>query len=118
MNDWQEAGKPLSNTGTMSVLELKGKLDKGEVALLDVREPNEWKEEGVVEGATRIFFADLPEKAGLLPKDKPIAVTCSVGNRSSIAVSLLEMGDIRNVINVLGGMTAWTNLGYPVTWDL
>jgi hydroxyacylglutathione hydrolase len=118
MNEWQETGKPLSSTRTMSVLELKDKLDMGEVALLDVREPNEWKEEGVVEGATRIFFADLPEKAGFLPRDKPIAVTCSVGNRSSIAASLLERGDFRNISNVLGGMNAWTNLGYPVKRDL
>ena len=50
---------------------------------------------------------------GSLPKDKPIAVTCSVGNRSSIAVSILERAGFKNVSNVLGGMTAWTNLGYP-----
>ena len=43
-----------------------------------------------LKAAKRIFFADLPEKASSLPKDKPIAVTCSVGNRSSIAVSILE----------------------------
>ena len=114
MSEWQEAGKPFSSVDTMSVSELKSRLDSGEVALLDVREPNEWKEDGIVEGATRIFFADLPEKTGSLPKDKPIAVTCSVGNRSSIAVSMLERAGIRNVSNVLGGMTAWTNLGYPV----
>ncbi len=98
----------------MSVLELKSKLDKKEVLLLDVREPNEWKEEGIVEGAKCIYFADLPEKMGSLPKDKPIAVTCSVGNRTSIAVSILERAGFKNVSNVLGGMTAWTNLGYPI----
>ncbi len=113
ISKWQEAGKPLRIVATMSALELKGKLDRGEVALLDVREPNEWKEDGAVEGATRIFFADLPEKTGSLPTDKPIAVTCSVGQRSSIAVSILERAGFRNVSNVLGGMTAWTNLGYP-----
>ena len=114
MSEWQEAGKPFSSVDTMSVSELKSRLDSAEVALLDVREPNEWKEDGIVKGATRIFFADLPEKTGSLPKDKTIAVTCSVGKRSSIAVSILERAGIRNVSNVLGGMTAWTNLGYPV----
>ena len=113
MNKWQEAGKPISSTTTMSVVELKSKLEKNELLLLDVREPNEWKEEGTVEGAKRIFFAELPEKASFLPKDKPIAVTCSVGNRSSIAVSILERAGFNDVSNVLGGMTAWTNLGYP-----
>jgi hydroxyacylglutathione hydrolase len=115
MNEWQEAGKPLSSNGTMSVFELKSKLDKGEVLLLDVREPSEWKEDGYIEGAQLIFFADLPDKADSLPKDKPIAVTCSVGNRTSIAVSILERKGFKNVSNVLGGMTAWTRLGYPTT---
>ena len=114
MNEWQEAGNPINSTNTMSVLELKSKLEKGEVLLLDVREPNEWKEEGIMEGAKCIHFADLPDKMASLPKDKPIAVTCSVGNRASTAASILEKAGFTNVSNVLGGMTAWTNLGYPI----
>jgi hydroxyacylglutathione hydrolase len=115
MNQWQEAGKPIRSAGTMSVIDLKSKLEKREVLLLDVREPSEWKDEGYIEGAELIFFADLPSKAHLLPRDKPIAVTCSVGNRTSIAVSILERAGFKNVSNVLGGMTAWTKLGYPTT---
>lgn len=114
MNEWQEAGKPLGSAGTMSVLGLKTKLEKGEIVLLDVREPNEWQEDGIIEGAKLIFFADLPEKTDFLPKDKPIAVTCSVGNRTSTAISILERSGYKNVSNVLGGITAWTRLGYPM----
>lgn len=113
MNTWQEAAKPISHTGTMGVFELKEKMAKQEVTLLDVREPNEWKEDGYIEGAQLMFFADLPDKAVSLPKDKPIAAICSVGNRTSIAVSLLEKAGFKNVSNVLGGMTAWTNQNYP-----
>ena len=113
MTDWQEAGKPIASTRTMSVHELKSKLEKRELLLLDVREPNEWKEDGFIEAATCIHFAELKEKIGVLPKDSPIAVTCSVGNRSSVAVSILERAGLKNFSNVLGGMTAWTNLGYP-----
>jgi hydroxyacylglutathione hydrolase len=114
MNEWQEAGKPLGSTGILSVLDLKTKLEKGEVVLLDVREPNEWQEDGIIEGAKLIFFADLPGKTDSLPKDKLIAVTCSVGNRTSTAISILERTGYKNVSNVLGGMTAWTGLGYPM----
>ena len=113
MNSWQEAGNPIANADTMSVQELKEKMAGGEVVLLDVREPSEWKDEGTIEGAKRIFFADLPQKTNSLPQDKPIAVTCSVGNRSSIAVSILQRAGFVNISNVLGGMTAWTSLGYP-----
>jgi hydroxyacylglutathione hydrolase len=113
MNVWQEAGRPFRSFGTMAASELKDRLGKDEVRLLDVREPHEWSEDGYVEGAMLISFADLPQKMGDVPKDKPVAVTCSVGNRTSIALSILERAGFTNLINVLGGMTAWTNLGYP-----
>ena len=63
MNEWQESGKPIRSFGTMSAMELKDKLEKHEILLLDVRDPPEWKEDGYVEGAKLIFFADLPEKS-------------------------------------------------------
>jgi len=113
MNQWQEAGKPFNSYSTIPVFELKDKLAKGLVRLLDVREANEWREDNVVEGAERIHFPDLPEKAESLPRDKPWVVTCSVGNRTSIACSILERAGFENLSNALGGMTAWYNLGYP-----
>ena len=118
MNQWQESGNPINSVGKMSVPELKSKLEEAELLLLDVREPNEWKEEGIIEGAKCIHFADLPDKMSSLPKNKPIAVTCSVGNRASTAVSILEREGFNDLSNVLGGMTAWTNLGYPTKNNL
>jgi hydroxyacylglutathione hydrolase len=115
MEEWQENGNPLNSTGTLSAIELKNKLGNDEVLLLDVRKPSEWEDKGTVEGARRIFFADLPDKTDSLPKDKALAVICSVGKRSSIAASILERKGFKNVSNVLGGMTAWTKLGYPTT---
>jgi hydroxyacylglutathione hydrolase len=61
-----------------------------------------------------MFFGELAEKTGSLPKDKPIAVTCSVGNRSSIGASILKRKGFKEVYNVLGGVNAWENLGYPM----
>jgi hydroxyacylglutathione hydrolase len=116
MEAWQEAGKPFRSFGTMTATELKDKL--GKVTLLDVREPHEWPEDGYIEGATLINFADLPDKTAALPKDKPIAATCSVGNRTSTALSILERAGFTDTYNVLGGMTAWTNLGYPVKREI
>jgi hydroxyacylglutathione hydrolase len=113
MAEWQEAGKPISSLGTLSVQQLNSKLKNDQVTLLDVREPREWKE-GYVEGAKRIFFGELAEKAGSLPKNRPVAVTCSVGNRSSIGASILKQKGFEQVYNVLGGMTAWASLSYPM----
>ena len=110
----RKQANPFAASAQCRATELKDKLAKDEVSLLDVREPHEWTEDGYVEGAILILFADLPEKTAVLPKDKPIAVTCSVGNRTSIALSILERAGFKNLSNVLGGMTAWTNLGYPI----
>ncbi len=118
MNQWQNAGKTFHSNKTISAQETKERFAKGEVMLLDVRDPPEWTEDGYVEGATRIFFADLPQKTAKLPKDKPIVVTCSVGNRSSIALSMLERAGFEDVSNMLGGLTAWTNLGFPVKKEI
>ncbi len=113
MNTWQEAGKAFRSFGTMTATELKAKLD--EVLLLDVREPHEWPQDGYIEGAKLVNFANLPSKTSTLSKDKPLAVMCSVGNRTSTALSLLERAGFKTLFNVLGGMTAWTALGYSVT---
>jgi len=80
--------------------------------VLDVREPSEWKE-GYIKGAERIYVGYLNDKADALSKDESIAVICSVGNRASIAASLLKKKSFNHVHNVLGGMTAWENLSYP-----
>ena len=114
MNEWQDAGKPFRSFKTVTARETKERLEGDEILLLDVRDPPEWWEDGYIKGAKRIFFADLSQKIDELPKDKPIVVTCSVGNRSSIALSILEQAGFRDVSNMLGGMTAWTNLGFPI----
>ena len=113
MNTWQEAGNPFCSFSTISASELTEKLSRSEVTLIDVREPHEWTEDGYIEDAMLIPFAELQEKAPSIPNEKPVAVTCSVGNRTSIALSILERAGFKQLINVLGGMTAWTNLKYP-----
>jgi hydroxyacylglutathione hydrolase len=118
MGTWQEAGRPFRSYSTITASELTGKLSRDEVTLIDVREPHEWTEDGYIKDALLIPFAEIPEKAASIPKEKPVAVMCSVGNRTSIALSLLERAGFKHLINVLGGMTAWTNLKYPTTRDV
>jgi hydroxyacylglutathione hydrolase len=112
ISEWQNRGKPVNSIGTLSAFMLKSKLEKNEVLLLDVREPSEWKE-GYIEGAERVFVGHLADRIGSLPRAKPVAVTCSVGNRASTGASILKRAGFENVYNVLGGMSAWTSLGYP-----
>jgi hydroxyacylglutathione hydrolase len=114
MNAWQEAGKPFRSFQTITALELTEKLSRDEVTLVDVREPHEWTEDGYIEGAKLIPFAEIPQKTASILQEKPVAATCTVGNRTSIALSLLERAGYKQLINVLGGMDAWTNQKYPI----
>ena len=61
-------------------------------------------------------LATLDRVAAELPfaKDKPTAVICAGGYRSSAAASLLEQLGFTNLLNVSGGTGAWINAGYPV----
>jgi len=40
---------------------------------------------------------------GEIPRDEPLAVACSAGNRSSLAASLLRRAGLENVIHVADG---------------
>ena len=52
-----------------------------------------------------------PNKLPELPNDRPIAVICGSGYRSSIATSLLQARGYKEIANVAGGMTAYAETG-------
>ncbi|MGH3039741.1 MAG: MBL fold metallo-hydrolase [Gaiellaceae bacterium] len=104
---WREAGLPLETTVAIDVPELAARLRGDTVRLLDVRDQDEW-EEGHVAGSRHLPYYDLREG---VPDDlrnggKPLAVACSIGNRSSIAVSLLRRAGVEDVIHVVDGGVA------------
>ena len=103
---WQAAGFESASTPAIDVHELAERLRRDEVSLLDVRDDDEW-EEGHVAGSVHVAYHDL--RAGLpdsISNGKPLAVVCSVGNRSSIAASLLKRSGIKDVIHVTDGGVA------------
>ncbi|MCA1674495.1 MAG: MBL fold metallo-hydrolase, partial [Actinobacteria bacterium] len=113
MTAWRTAARPVDATPQITVHELKTRLDRNEVNLLDVRQPDEWHA-GHVPGAHYITGAELPDRLDEAPQDRPLAVTCGSGFRSSVAASLLAHHGHRDIVNVTGGMSAWNNAGYPV----
>lgn len=78
-----------------------------EPLILDVRQPNEWRE-GSIPGSHQIFVADLPKRLAEIPADQPITVLCQSGLRAAIAASVLDAAgrDVRLVAR--GGATQWT----------
>ena len=104
---WVGAGLPIETTPSIDVPTLAERIRRDEVVLLDVREQDEW-EEGHVDGSIHVPYHDLRD--GLpaqVPLDgKPIAVACSAGNRSSLAVSLLRRHDLDHLQHVAAGGVA------------
>lgn len=103
--------------------QLKTLIEQG-VPLYDVRRPEEWKQTGVVEGSRLLtwvdgsgrvqpgFFENLAAEA---PKDKPVAIICRTGNRTSqLARELMEKHGYTKVYNVKDGITGWLASGQPV----
>ncbi|MGH2731247.1 MAG: MBL fold metallo-hydrolase [Actinomycetota bacterium] len=112
MRAWRMSGREIEELQQITVHELKARLERGEVNVLDVRQPAEWVA-GHIEGATFITGAELPSRTDDVPRGKTIAVLCGSGYRSSVAVSLLAARGVGPLAHVSGGMAAWTTSGYP-----
>jgi len=89
-----------------SVQELKERLARDGQFLLDVRSPAEWRS-AKIDSAQHVPLAKIAKKLPDLPDDRPIAVICGSGYRSSIVSSLLQARGYRDVQNVAGGMEAF-----------
>ena len=106
---WRTAAKALETTPQITVHEFKDRLD--EFHVLDVRQPNEWVG-GHIADAQFITGGELPARVDEVPQDRPVAVVCGSGYRSSASGSLLKHRGYDKVINVIGGMGAWNSAGY------
>jgi hydroxyacylglutathione hydrolase len=74
--------------------------------VLDVRTKREWDEKHIGD-SVNIPLGRLAERAGELPRDRPIVVHCATGYRSAIAASLLLREQFGEVADLVGGIAAW-----------
>ena len=87
--------------------------------LIDVRTPAEYIGElGHIPGAELRPLQEIQnwvqEIESLKNSDKMIVLVCRSGNRSRKAAEFLQEKGFQNLINVMGGMRAWNQKGYPV----
>ncbi|MBP1764165.1 MAG: metal-dependent hydrolase, beta-lactamase superfamily [Firmicutes bacterium] len=107
------SGLETARLESISVTEAKERYEKGEILLVDTRLKSEW-ELGHIQCTAHIPAPDVRKRYKDLIGNIPVAFICNTGNRSLLASSLmLNLSGIKNVINVIGGTTAWTNLGLP-----
>lgn len=76
-----------------------------DAVLIDVREPYEWQQTGVLPDSKLISMGELPVSLDQLAPDTPILVVCRTGNRSQHAAAWLESHGYR-AANLAGGVVA------------
>jgi rhodanese-related sulfurtransferase len=95
--------------------QVKEALDKGDVVLIDVREPYEW-EAGRIPGTTHIELERLASRADEVPTDRPIVFTCRLGLRSAMAMQAFRASGW-DAYHMGGGVTRWVKEGLPFEPD-
>jgi len=100
---WEQAGLPLDTIESVPAAELAERLRRGEVVVLDVRDPDEWAD-GHVRGSIGIPYQELRsesvERLRAAVNGTPVAVVCGAGNRSGLAASVLRRAGLSDVIHV------------------
>lgn len=98
---------------TITASELKKRLDKDEVLLIDVREPAEYRSE-CIDGACLIPLGEISIEK-LPSTQRPIVIHCRSGKRSADACAkLLAINPSLEVASLEGGIVAWTQSGFNV----
>jgi adenylyltransferase/sulfurtransferase len=98
----------LSN-GEIEPVDVKKKLDLGEdFVLIDVREPHEYQI-CKIPGAKLIPLGDLARRLEEIDASKLVVAHCKMGGRSAKACDLLRQSGYKQVLNMKGGILAWSD---------
>lgn len=87
-----------------------------QAAVVDVRSLPEWMEARIPQVVRFVDFGRfaLEFPALGLAKNETVYLICRTGNRSDYAARYLAGLGYKNVLNVLGGVVAWYQNGYPI----
>ena len=104
----EEAPAPDLKVPEMTPRELKARLDRGEdLFILDVREPHEYQICNL--GGHLIPLGELPRRVHELDSSREIVAHCRSGKRSAVAVDFLRKAGFRKIVNLKGGILAWSD---------
>ncbi|HET7232538.1 MAG TPA: molybdopterin-synthase adenylyltransferase MoeB [Longimicrobium sp.] len=95
----------------ISVTELKERLDRGDrLTIIDVREPFEWDIGNLGQhGARLIPLKELESRAGEIDPADEVVLQCRSGARSARALELLREKGYPRLLNLKGGILAWSD---------
>lgn len=81
---------------------------KSQLMVIDVRRPDEVAEHGYIPGAMHVVLDTLPLRLEEIPREKTLVFVCQLGGRSARACAFLTAQGFTHVVNMKGGMSAWT----------
>lgn len=102
---------PAADAPRLAPTEAARRVATGQAVLVDVREPDEWAQTGVVAGAVPLALSDLRgERRDWKPflaahQDRELILYCRSGNRSGQAAALLAAEGYRTAN--AGGLRDW-----------
>jgi molybdopterin/thiamine biosynthesis adenylyltransferase/rhodanese-related sulfurtransferase len=92
----------------LTVKELKARIDAGEdVYLIDVREPYEYQIAQI--GGKLIPQNEVPQRLAEIDRDREVIVQCRSGARSQRIAEFLKQSGYPRVVNLAGGILAWSD---------
>ena len=104
----EEAPAPQTTVPEITPRELKSRLDRGDdLFILDVREPHEYQICNL--GGYLIPLGDLSRRVNELDSSREIVAHCRSGKRSAEAAEFLRKAGFRKVLNLKGGILAWSD---------
>lgn len=105
----------MTEPGEISPRALKERIDSGErILILDVREASEI-EMAPFPGAIHIPMGDIPARIEELNPERETVVVCHHGIRSAQVAAYLARAGFERVLNLSGGIDAWSCDADPAT---
>src|SRR5208282_5879770 len=104
----EEAPTPDFQVPEITPRHLKTRLDRGDdLFILDVREPHEYQICNL--HGKLIPLGELPRRVHELDSSREIVAHCRSGKRSGEAVDFLRKAGFRKILNLKGGILAWSD---------
>jgi sulfur-carrier protein adenylyltransferase/sulfurtransferase len=104
----EEAPAPDLKVPEITPRELKTRLDRGDdLFIVDVREPHEYQICNL--RGHLIPLGELPRRVHELDSSREIVAHCRSGKRSAEAVDFLRKAGFRKILNLKGGILAWSD---------
>jgi hydroxyacylglutathione hydrolase len=110
---WSSRQGELQRIPSITLAELRRRLERDGLMVLDVRDPGEWNA-GHIPGSRNIPVGRLEQRLRDLPRRGTMVVHCQTGPRAALAASLLRARGFSDVQLFVSGFAEWRAAAQPV----